>query len=263
MSPLRPTPTNRLLALSLAGLAHLSCLATLVYGAAFVGDLGLARSASRGPAVEPVRALAIDLSLLVWVGVQLVWTGRAAFRRRWSRRVPRPMERSTRVLLGLVPVWALLLLWHPLPMPIWTVADPVARLALATLSWTGWGLVLASTFLVDHLALCGLRQALSHARGEWLPRTLVAGRPLLAGARHPLTLGLFLAIWSTPDMGAGRLLFAAGLTVCALIAIQLEEHDRHAEQPHEALRSAHPLPVQPPDEGWGTREPKPPPGARW
>lgn len=262
MSPLRPTPTNRILALALAGAAHLSCLATFVYGAAFVGDLGLPRSVSRGTQVEPAIALALDLGLLAGVGLHLVWTARASFRRRWSRLVPRPMERSTRVLLGLVPAWALLLLWSPLPTPIWDVGEPVARLALSTLSWTGWGLVLASTFLVDHLSLCGLRQALSHARGEWLPRTLVAGRPLLAGARHPLTLGLFLAIWSTPDMSAGRLLLASGLTVCALIAIQLEEHERGSESKTRGLSRAA-IPAQPPEEGWGTDPPKPPPAARW
>ncbi len=268
MSPLRPTPTNRVIALCLAGAAHLLCLATLAYGVAFVGDLGLARSVSRGPAGEPALALAVDLGLLLWVGVQLVWSARPGFRRAWSRRVARPMERSTRVLLGLVPVWALFALWRPLPTAIWGVDEPVARLALSTLSWTGWGLVLASTFLVDHLSLCGLRQALAHARGEWLPRTLVAGRPLLAGARHPLTLGLFLATWSTPDMSAGRLLFAAGLTACALIAIQLEEHERnHAANPAPTPRRA-PAPRaaarnQPPEEGWGTDAPKPPPAARW
>jgi protein-S-isoprenylcysteine O-methyltransferase Ste14 len=43
--------------------------------------------------------------------------------------------------------------------------------------------------------------------------------------RHPLYLGFFLAFWATPEMSAGHLLLAAGMSTYMLIAIRYEEHD--------------------------------------
>jgi protein-S-isoprenylcysteine O-methyltransferase Ste14 len=43
--------------------------------------------------------------------------------------------------------------------------------------------------------------------------------------RHPLYLGFFMAFWAAPEMTAGHLLLAAGMSVFMLIAIQYEEKD--------------------------------------
>ncbi len=42
---------------------------------------------------------------------------------------------------------------------------------------------------------------------------------------HPLYRGFFLAFWATPQMTAGHLLLAAGMSVYILIAIRYEERD--------------------------------------
>ena len=38
-------------------------------------------------------------------------------------------------------------------------------------------------------------------------------------------LGFFLAFWAAPEMTAGHLLLAAGMSIYMLIAIRYEEHD--------------------------------------
>ena len=51
-------------------------------------------------------------------------------------------------------------------------------------------------------------------------------QPLLyKWVRHPLYLGFFLAFWAAPQMTAGHLLLAAGVSVYMLIAIRYEERD--------------------------------------
>jgi hypothetical protein len=41
---------------------------------------------------------------------------------------------------------------------VWTVENPFGRALLWALFWIGWGMVLASTFMIDHFELFGLSQ---------------------------------------------------------------------------------------------------------
>src|SRR5262249_42589381 len=83
----------------------------------------------------------------------------------------------------------------------------------------------ASTFMIDHFDLFGLRQAFSALRGATMPGQSFRTPLLYKIVRHPLMLGFLLVFWAAPTMTAGHLLFAAVSTAYILVALQLEERD--------------------------------------
>ena len=91
--------------------------------------------------------------------------------------------------------------------------------------WLGWAVLVGSTFLINHFELFGLSQVFTRLFGKQSSEPEFRMPLLYRYVRHPIYLGVMLAIWSTPVMTVGHLLFSAAITAYTLIAIQLEEHD--------------------------------------
>ncbi len=96
------------------------------------------------------------------------------------------------------------------------------------------GLVLLSTFVINHFDLFGLRQMWRAFRGQPQAGLRFATPVLYRIVRHPLYVGWLFAFWSTPTMTVTHLLFAAVTTTYILVAIQLEERDLMAAHPEYA-----------------------------
>ena len=138
-----------------------------------------------------------------------------------------PVERSTYVLASSIAVIVLFWAWQPMPAVVFQVETPRRREPRsARSSWAGSGLVLYSTFLIDHFDLFGLRQVVPP-----LPGTTVSRRRSSSRLRCTSTCGIrstsagSSSFWATPDMTVGHLLMAVGTTAYILVAIVFEERD--------------------------------------
>ena len=115
--------------------------------------------------------------------------------------------------------------WRPLPDVIWRAADPQIAAVIVALSFFGWVLVLASTFMISHFELFGLHQVVNNLAGRTMPEPRFK-TPLLYGfIRHPIYLGFMVAFWAAPVMTLGHLMFAAVTTAYIFVGIFLEERD--------------------------------------
>ena len=208
-------------------LAYLIFFATFLYLIAFVGALPwVPRTVDGGGAIDPLPfAIAIDLALIALFGLQHSVMARQGFKKAWTRIVPEPVERSIYVLLASLVLIVLFVFWRPILAVIWSVENEIAVYVLWGLFGLGWLIVLLSTFLLNHFELFGLRQVWSHAGGRQIPPPTFRTPLFYQRVRHPLYSGFILAFWATPQMSAGHLLLAAGMTIYILIAIRHEERD--------------------------------------
>jgi protein-S-isoprenylcysteine O-methyltransferase Ste14 len=225
---------RRVLVLGYALAAYGLGLVSMLYSVGFIGGF-LTPTQLDGPA-EGSRAIAVvvDVGLLALFAVQHSGMARPAFKRWLTRYVPQAAERATYVFLSGVALLLLLILWRPVGGVVWDVEASAARAAVYALFAAGWLIVQATTFLIDHFDLFGLRQAWSYFRGRpYRPPQFVSPWPYRL-VRHPLYVGWFTVFWATPTMTAAHLLFAIGMTAYILAAIRWEERDLIAAHPEYA-----------------------------
>ncbi len=200
-------------------------LVVFVYAIGFVWNVAVPKGIDAGASPLPGPPLLVDLAVLGLFALQHSGMARQGFKRWWTRIVPRHLERSTYVLAATLLLAAIMWAWKPMPGAVWSVSDPLASGALRVASAAGWGVVLLSTFLIDHFRLFGLKQVWSRLRDRELGPPAFQTPLFYRYVRHPLYLGFIVAFWATPRMSLGHLLFAGLTTGYMVVAIQLEERD--------------------------------------
>jgi len=215
---------GRIAALIYGLASYLVFFLSFVYAVAFIGNYLVPKSIDVGSTSGLLHSLLVDVALLGVFAAQHSVMARPAFKRWWTSIIPASCERSTYVLISSLLLMLIFWQWRPLITTIWLV-DGWRAAMLTAISWIGWLTALASSYMIDHFALFGLRQVFeTPGRAETHAQPLKT--PLLYRlVRHPLMLGFLLAFWATPHMTAGHLLFAVMTTGYILVGVRLEERD--------------------------------------
>jgi protein-S-isoprenylcysteine O-methyltransferase Ste14 len=214
---------GRFLILLYGSLAYGGFVVTFLYAMGFVSGAVVPKTLDSGTDGPLGTSILVNVGLLGLFAVQHMVMARPWFKSRWTRIVPRPIERSTFVAATCVCLGLLFWLWQPMTEIVWRVEQPVVRAALFGVAAAGWLIVLYSSFLIDHFDLFGLRQVVLHWRRRPYTHRPFVERSLYRVVQHPLMVGFLLAFWATPTMTTGHLLFAVVTTAYIVVGTRIEE----------------------------------------
>jgi protein-S-isoprenylcysteine O-methyltransferase Ste14 len=216
---------GKLIILLYGVVSYVIFFATFLYAIGFVEHMVVPKAMDTGEVGPVGMSLLINILLCGIFAGQHIIMARQGFKARWTKIVPKAAERSTYVLASSLALILLFAYWRPMMDTIWQVDNETGRAVLIVVSLAGWGLVLLSTFLINHFELFGLTQTWRHFKGQAEAPPKFVTPMLYKYVRHPLYLGFLIAFWATPDMTTGHLLFAVLTTGLIIIGMLLEERD--------------------------------------
>jgi len=234
---------SRVLTLIYGLAAYAVFFVTFLYAIAFTGNFLVPKTIDSGQAVGLGESLIVNVLLLGIFAIQHTIMARPAFKRIITKVIPEAAERSTFVFASSLALILLYWQWRPMTASVWSLETPALRAALWAIFAIGWLLVLASTFLINHFDLFGLRQVYKNFSRQEYHHIQFVKQNLYHYLRHPIMLGFIIAFWATPDMTVGHLLFAFSTTAYIFIGIQFEEHDMRAfiGEEYDAYRAEVPM----------------------
>jgi len=137
---------------------YIMFLGTFLYTIGFVGNFIVPKSIDSGVEQGLAKTLFVNLLLLGLFAIQHSVMARPAFKERWTKIIPKTIERTTYVLATNLCLILLFCLWIPMKGFVWNFQGIFWTGILWTLFATGCLIVLISTFLINHFELIGLRQ---------------------------------------------------------------------------------------------------------
>ncbi len=213
----------RRLALFYGVVCYITFLVVLLYLIFFIAGFLVPKTLDTGEPVPMVQGFLVDGALIALFGLQHSVMARRSFKSWWTSTVPECVERSTYVLATSLVFIVLIRYWQPLPGNVWRVDGPLPKGGLYIISALGWGLVLFSSFLTNHWDLFGLRQTFLYSRGRRYTPVPFKESSLYRYIRHPMMLGVLVAVWATPEMSISHLVLAVGFSLYIVVGVHFEE----------------------------------------
>lgn len=220
--------------LAYGAVSYVIFFASFLYAIGFIGGFGVPTTLDGPREVSLSIAILTNLGLLAAFAVQHSVMARPAFKRWWTKIIPVAVERSTYVLLSSLALFAVFIWWQPMGGAIWDIQNATGQIALYSLFALGWGVVLYSTFLINHFDLFGLRQVWLAYQNKPYTELKFVMPWMYRIIRHPLYFGWLMVMWFTPTMSVAHLLFAMTCSAYIFVGIYLEERDLKAAHPDYA-----------------------------
>jgi protein-S-isoprenylcysteine O-methyltransferase Ste14/truncated hemoglobin YjbI len=207
------------------GVSYTIGMASLVYIGLWLGNIGIVNALDAPGTGSVGMAVLVNLLLIAAFSIQHSGMARPGFKRMLTGFLPAHLERSTYVLVSGIATIAMVFLWQPMGGVVWQAETEAFVIAIYAIYAMGWGLLVLSTFWINHFDLFGLRQVWLNFRG--VPYTHIPFKTpgLYSVIRHPLYVGWFTVIWAAPVMTISHLAFAVMTTLYILVAIRYEERD--------------------------------------
>ncbi len=203
-------------------IAFASLLFWILSASQFIPEISIDRS----PEVSLPMALLNNIGLVLLFGLQHSVTARKPFKEWITKVLPKPIERSTYVLMSGILLALLVWKWEPMGGVIWTIGkESIFYYAIVALYFIGFSILLISSFLINHFDLFGLRQTYYELIKKPYTPPVFKIRSFYKYIRHPLYFGIMLGVWSTPIMTVSHLCFAVLLSGYIIIGALLEEKD--------------------------------------
>jgi protein-S-isoprenylcysteine O-methyltransferase Ste14 len=198
---------------------------TFLYLFGFLANVVVPKSIDSGIVNSTGIAFAINLLLIALFGISHSVMARPGFKKWWARFVPNTVERTTYVLIASLIMMLFFWQWQPMTQVIWQVNAVWAQGIFWGFFCLGIVVLFASTFIIDHFDLFGLRQVTLNLMQRSYTHKSFKVTFFYKFVRHPLYVGWLLIFWATPTMTLGHLMFAVGMSAYILIAIRYEERD--------------------------------------
>ncbi len=179
---------------------------------------------SGGTVDHPGIAALIDLVLISLFGLQHSLMSRPWFKQRLLGRLPPAFERCMFVHAANLALLALIVFWQSIPIEIWNIGPPWREVMWLVFA-AGWIILLFGALSFGVLDLLGIEQMRAWANGIPASKPRLKTGLLYRWLRHPMYVGVLLAMWATAQMTIGHLLLATGMTLYVLIAMRYEERD--------------------------------------
>ena len=121
--------------------SYLLMFGVFLYLFGFLANFLVPKGIDDGVATPFGLALAINTGLILLFGIQHSVMARPAFKRRWTQIVPKPIERSTYVLISTLLFVLMFWQWRPMEATIWSVESTAGQAVI-------WGIYVLGIVLL-------------------------------------------------------------------------------------------------------------------